>query len=72
MIYRRMKLDSPAKRVIDLYQDTIYNYTKYKNNELWGTPLFYLMFKIFIEKGLFEEFLSNEYSQDKAHLFNIA
>jgi|JI10StandDraft_1071094.scaffolds.fasta_scaffold579946_1 hypothetical protein len=35
MAYRRMKLSSPASYVISLYQDTIYNFTKYKNNELW-------------------------------------
>lgn len=31
MMYRWMKLDSPAREAIDIYQDTIYNFTKYKN-----------------------------------------
>ena len=57
MIYRRLKIQSSSKWIIDMYQDTIYNYTKNKNCELWGSPLFYLLFKIFIERGLLESFL---------------
>ena len=70
-MYRRMKLDSPAKQIIDLYQDTIYNYTKYKNSALWESPVFYLLFKIFIEKGHFESFLEKEYPEEKDILIEI-
>lgn len=54
-----------------MYQDTIYNFTKYKNAALWEFPVFYLLFKIFVEKGLFKSFIEKEYAGEKDLLTEI-
>lgn len=56
--------NSEIKEVANLYQDTIYNFTKIKNHKLFSSPIFYMIFDIFVQRGDLEEFLTIAYKNE--------
>lgn len=56
--------NSEIKEVADLYQDTIYNFTKIKNQKLFSSQIFYMVFDIFVQRGDLEEFLTIAYKNE--------